>query len=337
MAVLCASVGALAVRWGAVAVSWPQIGGALRSAAAGLPLSAEESIVVQLRLPRVAGGLLTGAALGMSGAAMQGLLRNPLVEPYLMGVASGAVFGAALVLTAAGGEALGAAFGSQAPAQAPRLVPVAAFLGALSAVLASLWLSRTAGGRRSTDMVLAGVVVSSVLMAATTYLMLRDADRVRAVFSWSLGNLSSMGWPQLRLAAPYALVGMVLLGLSGRALNAMQLGEDVAASLGVPVERLKLGIIAAASLSTAAVVSAVGVVGFVGLVVPHVLRRVLGGDYRILLPASALGGGMLLMGADLLARVAVRPAELPVGVVTALIGGPFFLYLLRRGNGHAGA
>ena len=336
MVAACLAAAGLAVRWGSVPVSWADVAAAVMGGVAGAPLEGAPAIVWELRVPRVLMGLVTGAALGLCGAALQGVFRNPLADPYLMGAASGALFGATVAMVA--GQALPLAFtGLSRPGQFAYMVPIAAFIGALLAVMGAVALARTAGGRRTTDLVLAGVVVSSVLTAATTYLMMRDADRVRAVFSWSLGNLATAGWPQLRAALPGAAIGSVLLLFAGRPLNAMQLGEDVAASLGLPVEPLKLAIVAAASLATASVVSQVGIIGFVGLVVPHMVRRVLGGDYRRLLPGSALGGGLLLVLADLAARVAARPTELPVGVVTTLLGGPFFLYLLKRGDGHASA
>ncbi|MBE3599769.1 MAG: iron ABC transporter permease [Limnochordaceae bacterium] len=329
-----AGAAVLAARWGSIGVTWADVARGVLGGMTGEPLEGRAAIVWQLRVPRVLAGMLAGAALGVSGAALQGLFRNPLADPYLMGVAPGAIFGVAVALSVAGAAAPAFA-GKVAAAQAAAYVPAAAFVGALGAVLAAVVLAHTAGGRRTTDLVLAGVVVGSVLTAATTYLMLRDADRIRSVFAWTLGNLSLVGWPELGAALPYGVAGMLPLLGAGRVLNAMQLGEDVAQSLGIPVQRLKLGLIAAASLATAAVVSQVGVIGFVGLVVPHAVRRLAGSDYRTVLPASALGGAMLLVLADLVARMAARPAELPVGVVTALVGGPFFLYLLRKGHGHA--
>lgn len=334
MVAALAAVAAVALRWGSVPVSWSDVADAVAGGVAGRPLEGPAAIVWQLRVPRVLAGLVAGAALGISGAALQGIFRNPLADPYLMGAASGALFGATVCMAA--GRGLPQAFTGLMPAAGPGyLVPAGAFAGALGAVFAAVVLARASGGRRATDLVLAGVVVGSVLTAATTYLMMRDADRVRAVFSWSLGNLATAGWAQLRLALPGAALGSSLLLLAGRPLDAVQMGEDVAASLGLPIGLLQSGVIAAASLATASVVAQVGIIGFVGLVVPHILRRLVGGGYRRLLPGSALGGALLLALADLGARVAVRPAELPVGVVTTLLGGPFFLYLLRRGRGHA--
>jgi len=179
------------------------------------------------------------------------------------------------------------------------------------------------------------VVVGSVLTGATTYLMLQDADRVRAVFAYTLGNLAFLGWPGVKVLLLFFLLALPPLLLLGRVLNALQLGEEVAKSLGLPLEGLKLFLLLTASLLVAAAVAQAGIIGFVGLITPHLLRRFLGEDYRLLLPASALGGAVLLALADLLARTLTRPAELPVGVVTTLLGGPFFLYLMWRRRGRA--
>jgi len=179
------------------------------------------------------------------------------------------------------------------------------------------------------------VVVGSVLTGATTYLMMQDADRVRAVFAYTLGNLAFVGWPSVKSLLLFLLLALPPLLLLGRVLNALQLGEETARSLGLPLEALKLLLLLSASLLTASAVAQAGIIGFVGLVAPHALRRLLGEDYRLLLPASALGGAVLLAFADLLARTLTRPAELPVGVVTTLLGGPFFLYLMWRRRGWA--
>jgi len=188
---------------------------------------------------------------------------------------------------------------------------------------------------RTGELVLAGVVVGSVLTGLTTYLMMQDADRVRAVFAYTLGNLAFAGWEGVRLLALFFALAFPPLLFLGRVLNALGLGEETARSLGLPLEALKLLLLGAASLLTASAVAQAGIIGFVGLVTPHLLRRLLGEDYRLLLPASALGGGALLALADLLARTLARPAELPVGVVTTLLGGPFFLYLMWRRRGRA--
>nr|WP_246351458.1 iron ABC transporter permease [Deinobacterium chartae] len=281
----------------------------------GQPLLDLEVIVWQLRLPRVAMGLLVGASLAMSGAAYQGLFRNPLADPYLMGVASGGAFGATLAIL------LGLS---------TLLIPPVALVCALISVAVTLMLARRGRALHTTGLVLAGVVVGSILTAASTYLMLRGEDRIREVFAWTLGNLSFAGWKEAGTVLPYALLGFALLLALSRPLNTLQLGEATAHSLGLPVERVKWLTVLAATLSTAAAVSYAGIIGFVGLITPHIVRRLVGADFRLLLPASAIAGGTLLVLADLLARTLTRPAELPVGIVTTLLGGPFFLYLLRR-------
>jgi iron complex transport system permease protein len=268
----------------------------------------------------------------VAGAAFQGLFRNPLADPYLMGSASGAAFAVTLFAALLGG--LSPAFAQHAVFQ--HLPLSATFFGFLGALLATLLTLVLAGGvARTHELVLAGVVVGSVLTGATTYLMMQDADRVRAVFAYTLGNLAFLGWPSVRALALIFLLALPPLLLLGRALNALQLGEETARSLGLPLEALKLTLLLSASLLTAGAVAQAGIIGFVGLVAPHALRRLLGEDYRLLLPASALGGAVLLSLADLLARTLTRPAELPVGVVTTLLGGPFFLYLMWRRRGWA--
>ncbi|WP_279165149.1 FecCD family ABC transporter permease [Thermus scotoductus] len=292
----------------------------------------ENPIVTEMRLPRVLGGMLVGAALGVAGASFQGLFRNPLADPYLMGSAAGAAFAVTLLAAFLGG--LSPAFAQHAVFQSlPLSATLFGFFGALLATLVTLVLA--GGAARTGELVLAGVVVGSVLTGATTYLMLQDADRVRAVFAYTLGNLAFLGWPGVKALLLFFLVAFPPLLLLGRVLNALQLGEDVAKSLGLPLEGLKLLLLLAASLLVAAAVAQAGIIGFVGLITPHLLRRLLGEDYRLLLPASALGGAVLLTLADLLARTLTRPAELPVGVVTTLLGGPFFLYLMWRRRGRA--
>ncbi|MFN4071473.1 MAG: FecCD family ABC transporter permease [Thermus caldifontis] len=292
----------------------------------------ENPIVTEMRLPRVLGGMLVGAALAVAGASFQGLFRNPLADPYLMGSAAGAAFAVTLLASLLGG--LAPAFAQHAIFQSlPLSATLFGFLGALLATLLTLVLA--GGAARTGELVLAGVVVGSVLTGATTYLMMQDADRVRAVFAYTLGNLAFMGWPGVKALALFFLLALPPLLPLGRVLNALQLGEEVAKSLGLPLEGLKLLLLLAASLLVAAAVAQAGIIGFVGLITPHLLRRFLGEDYRLLLPASALGGAALLALADLLARTLTRPAELPVGVVTTLLGGPFFLYLMWRRRGRA--
>jgi iron complex transport system permease protein len=305
---------------------------ALRAGLAGRggQLTGALAIVWNLRVPRAIMAALVGACLGGSGAAMQGIFVNPLADPYLLGAASGASLGATLALTAADG--LASAFMDQpfVPGASASLVPVAAFAGALLAVGLTMTLARRRGRTDAVTLLLSGVVVSGVLIALTTYLMLRDADRLRAVISWTLGSFTWASWGDVAAATPYAVAGLGVLLALARGLDALQLGEDTASTLAPRLGWLRIAVIAAASLATAAAVAFVGVIGFVGLVAPHVMRRLGTPDHRTLIPASALAGAALLVLADLAARTLTRPAELPVGVVTTLLGGPFFLWLLRR-------
>ncbi|AWN24497.1 iron ABC transporter permease [Deinococcus irradiatisoli] len=305
----------LAVGLGSVPIAPADTLRAIGHGLSGAELSGSDVIVWQLRLPRVVLGLLVGAALAVSGGAFQGVFRNPLADPYLMGVASGAGLGATLVIALG----LGSLF-----------VPPLTLLGALLSVAVALTIAREGRRLPPARLILAGVVVGSILTALTTFLLLQNEDRVRQVFAFTLGNLAFAGWPQVIRLTPYVLIGGGVLLLLSRALNILQLGDLTARSLGLPVERLRLLVIVAASLCTAGAVSYAGIIGFVGLVTPHLVRRLWSGDYRVLLPISALSGGTLLVLSDLLARTLTRPAELPVGVVTTLLGGPFFLYLLRR-------
>ncbi len=319
------------VSTGALAIPLSTILSAIAKSLGGraATLDGLESIVWNLRIPRVLTGAVVGAALGTSGAAMQGLFRNSLADPYLLGIASGASFGATLAWLALG--SLGPAF-TERPfvlASTSSWVPLFAFLGALGAVGATLALAGVRP-RSSNSVLLAGIVVGSVLTCLSTYLMLRDADRIRAVFSWTLGNLSFADWHGLGAVLPYATAGMATLAVLARSLDVLQLGDDTAKTLGVRVARVRFGIIAGASLATAASVSFVGLIGFVGLVAPHIMRRVASPLHRTLFVTSGLCGGVLLVLSDLLARTLTRPAELPVGIVTTLLGGPFFLWLLRR-------
>ena len=293
-------------------------------------LEGDEAIVWNLRLPRVLMAALVGASLGCSGGALQGLFRNPLVDPYLLGIAGGATFGATLAMSIGGRLAQPFAEALFAPGGASVLVPLYAFLGSIGAVTLTLLLARAGTKSRATSLLLAGIVVGSILVASTQCLMMRDSDRLHALVSWTLGNLAMTSWADLRWAFPYAVSGMVVLYALARGLDSLQLGEETARTLGVRTRTLRVGVIVGASLATAAAVAFVGAIGFVGLVAPHAMRRIGTPQHRVLLPASALAGAALLVLADLAARTVVRPAELPVGVVTTLLGGPFFLWLLRR-------
>jgi iron complex transport system permease protein len=279
-----------------------------------------EVILFDVRLPHTALVLMTGAALGSSGAAYQGLFRNPLADPYLIGVASGAGLGAVFALTTRWPSTM---FGFYT-------VPIAAFAGSILTVLLVYALARTGRTLPMATLILAGVAISAFTGALTSFLMLRSEDELRRAIAWLLGGSPIAGWEPVLAILPYLAIGLVGLVLSGHTLNILQFGEDQAAQLGLPVERAKNLIIVTASLTTAAAVAFSGIIGFIGLIVPHIVRLLWGEDYRHLVPLSALGGASALLLADLIARVVLAPQTLPVGIVTALIGVPFFLWVLRQ-------
>jgi iron complex transport system permease protein len=286
----------------------------------GLPPTWDD-IVWQVRLPRVLLAGMVGATLALGGATYQGVFRNPLAEPYLIGVASGAALAATILIVS---PVTYASFGSFS------LLPLAAFAGALTAVTMAYLLARSGGGVPATTLILAGVAISAIATSVTSFLMFLDLDDVFSILAWLLGGFNYSGWQRLAWVAPYILPAAVLLLLYGRTLNVLQLGDEQARQLGVDVERTKLLLLGAASLATAAAVSVSGIIGFVGLIVPHAARLLWGPDHRQLLPMSMLLGAAFLVLADLLARTVIQPSELPVGIVTAFCGAPFFLYLLRR-------
>ncbi len=281
---------------------------------------AEDAIIWDVRAPRVLLAGLVGATLAFSGASYQAVFRNPLAEPYVLGVAAGASVGATLIIV----SPLYVAAGMLSP------VPPAAFAGALIAVALAYFLARTSGAVPTTALILSGVTVSSVGTAIVTYLMLKYNERTLEILNWVLGGFNTATWTDAGIALPYALIAAAVILPCARLLNVMQLDEDDARQLGVNVEMLKLAVLAAASLATAAAVSVSGLIGFVGLIVPHSVRMVTGPDYRRVLPLSAFYGASFLILADVAARSIERGYEMPIGVVTALVGAPFFLYLLRR-------
>jgi len=283
----------------------------------------EVAILLELRLPRVVLGLLVGGMLALAGAAYQGVFRNPLADPHLLGVAAGAGLGVTTVI----------AFRStsgDATAELPIGVPVAAFAGALIAV-ALTWLLGAAGGRDRSPatLILAGVAVSSFLAAAQTYVLQRHVDTLREVYSWLLGRLSTAGWHDVLLVLPYAAVTGAIVLSQRRELDVLTVGDEEASGLGLHPQRSRYLLIVAASLGTAAAVSVSGLIGFVGIIVPHTMRLLAGPSYRSILPLSVLFGGAFLAMADLLARTAGGQAEIPIGVVTAFFGAPFFIVILR--------
>ena len=282
----------------------------------------DETILFLIRLPRVIAGALVGAALASAGVLFQGLLRNPMADPYIIGTSAGAAFGATIAMVLPIAVAF-LSFG---------LVPIAAFFGALAAVLLVYNLARVGAKTPIVSMLLAGFAVSAML-AAVMFFMVTLSGRtelLHTVYSFLMGSISVSGWNQIIIVAPLIIGGIVAARLLAFRLNALSLGEEGAAYLGINVEREKLLVLGLGSLLTAAAVSISGLVGFVGLVVPHAVRLVLGPDHRLLLPAAALCGGAFLVLADLFARTILSPREIPLGILTALIGAPFFVYLLRR-------
>lgn len=283
------------------------------------------SILFQIRLPHTALMLLTGAALGGSGAAYQGLFRNPLADPYLIGVASGAGLGAVLALTIRWPYNLLGLY----------TLPVSAFLGATISIAVVYSLARVGRAVPATTLILAGVAFSAFATSLMSFLMLRSNIELRRALTWLLGGAIMSGWPPVLAMLPYELFGLGLLAAFGHALNVLQFGEEQAQQLGLPIERIKLLVILSASIATATAVAFSGIIGFVGLVAPHIARLLWGPDYRYLIPLSILGGSTALLLADMLARVVLAPQTLPVGIVTALAGAPFFLWILRRAKAQA--
>ena len=278
------------------------------------------TILFSIRLPRTILIALVGAALAGSGATYQGLFRNPLADPYLIGVASGAGLGAILAMS----------FRWPYTILGLLTVPLAAFIASLLTVYLVYTFAHIGRTVPTTNLILAGVAVSSFATSITTFLMLRSSGEVRRAISWLLGGVSLVGWDVTLALVPYLVIGMTMLVLTGYSLNLLQFGDDQATQLGLNVRRAKFMIIVAASLVTAAAVSFAGIIGFVGLIVPHVVRIWWGVDYRRLIPLSIIGGASVLLFADILSRIVIAPQELPVGIVTALAGAPFFLWILRR-------
>lgn len=279
----------------------------------------QRTVLWDLRLPRVVLGLLVGSTLAISGAAYQGAFRNPLADPYLLGAAAGAGLGVTVVI-------VGNAEGSLTPVGAP----VAAFVGALAAVALTYLLGSAGSARASTaSLILAGVAVATFLTAAQTYVQQRDQDTVRQVYNWILGRLVTAGWREVLLVLPYVAVSLVVLLAQRRSLDVLAVGDDEATSLGLHARRTRLVIVVAASLGTAAAVAVSGLIAFMGIIVPHTVRLLAGSSNRVVLPLSFLFGGAFLVLTDLLARTLSSPAEIPIGVVTAFLGAPFFVVVLR--------
>ncbi len=283
----------------------------------------DQAIVWQIRLPRVILGGLVGAMLALGGASYQGVFRNPLADPYLLGVAAGAGLGATIAIVSA--------------SRATYLLPIAAFAGGVVAVsLTYLVGVRASGYATSASIILAGVAVAAVFTALQTNIQQQHAADLQPVYSWILGSLSVATWSDVRLIVPYVAVSTVVLLGHRRLLDVLRVGEEEATSLGVDPRRVRLTVVAAATLGTAAAVSVSGLVGFVGIIVPHAVRLTTNASYRVVLPVSLISGASFLILADLGARMLDAPAEIPLGVVTAFIGGPFFIFVLRSRRSRQG-
>lgn len=317
---------ALGLTSGAIEIPYSEVFGILHSA--GDTDRVNTTVVLDLRLPRVLIGLLVGAALACAGTAMQGLFRNPLADPGLVGVASGSALAAVASIVLAQQLRLSI---PGLPQLTAWLTPIASFLGGLAAATLATRLASQDGYTRTATLLMAGLAINAIAGAGIGLLtqLAGDAALREAIF-WLFGSLAKSGWTELAVGGPILLLVLLWLPREARALNALLLGEAEAGHLGVDVERLKRRVTGLIVLAVASSVALAGVIGFVGLVVPHLLRLVLGPDHRALLPATALGGACLLAFADLAARNWLAPAELPVGILTALVGGPFFLALLLR-------
>ncbi len=301
---------------GAVAIPPGQVAGVLWARLTGLPSASPQNAIIiwDLRLPRALLATAMGAGLAAAGAAYQAVFRNPLADPFVIGASGGAALGATLAIVAG-------------------LSPVmpAAFAGAVLAVIAVYLVAQTGGRSSAINLLLAGAALSTLLSSAVTLLMFLTDRNLQEVFAWLMGGLAGRSWSHLRSAAPLILGGVAALWALARPLDALTGGEESAQSLGLNLARARFAIVAAATLTTAAAVAAGGIIGFVGLIVPHAGRRLVGGAHAGLIPVSGLAGGLLVLLADDLARTVAAPIELPVGALMALIGAPFFLWLLKRG------
>ncbi len=311
------------LKWGAYALSW----GELWQAFSASDSSMVQVIVWEIRLPRLLLGLLLGAALAVCGAMMQGLFRNPLADPGLLGIASGSALAAVAVIVLGDSLLLGLTtwLGLYT-------LPIAAFVGGLLTTVLVYWLAQSHSGRTSiATLLLAGIAINAfngALLGLLTYVA--DDQQLRTLTFWSMGSLAQAGWQEVALVAPWLVALLLILPWYAKALNALLLGETEAHYLGFAVERIKTLLLIITALLVGLAVSLTGIIGFIGLVVPHMVRLLLGPDYRALLPASMLLGAWLLTSADLLARLIILPAELPIGLLTAGLGGPFFFWLLWR-------
>jgi iron complex transport system permease protein len=279
----------------------------------------QSAVLWQLRVPRVVLAGLVGGTLSIAGGAYQGVFRNPLADPYLLGVAAGAGLGATMAIIAGFGGLV---------------LPVAAFAGGLGAVLMTYALGRAGGPSRSTgSLILAGVAVASFFTALQTFAQQRATDTIREVFAWILGRLTTVGWDEVLVLVPFTALAIGVILAHRRHLDVLAVGESEASTLGMNTGRVRLTVVVAATLGTAAAVSVSGLIGFVGIIVPHTVRLLTGWSYRVVLPLSFVGGAAFLVLADVAARTVIAPSELPIGIITAFFGAPFFIVVLRRSIG----
>jgi iron complex transport system permease protein len=283
-----------------------------------------DAILWEIRMPRVVLGVLVGSMLSAAGASYQGVFRNPLADPYLLGAGAGAGLGATIAI-------------AYAPSTSGWIVdplPLAAFVGAIGGVALAYILGYTVrSGRTAVTLILAGVAVAAFLTALQTFLQQRDSDTLREVYGWILGSLNTAGWGDVALITPYVVVCLAVVFIGRRLLDILAVGDTEAGTLGIRPGRVRLIFVVFATLGTAAVVSVSGLIGFVGIIVPHTVRLLTSASYRVVVPLSILLGGAFLVVADIIARVAIAPGEIPIGVVTALIGAPFFAVVLRTSKG----
>jgi len=286
----------------------------------GLP-PLQETVVIQVRLPRILAAAIVGSALAVAGAVLQALLRNPMADPYVIGISAGASLGASLAITFGIGFSLMGVLNS---------VPLMAFITALCTVFVVYTIARKGGGVPMLRLLLIGIAVNSFLSAVLSFIEIVKGEALHAIIFWILGSFVVCNWNSVKIALPFTTIGVVLIYAFARDLNIILLGEEQARHLGVDAERLKKNMLACASLITAAAVSVSGIIGFIGLIIPHITRILVGPDHRILIPSSALSGATVLILCDTIARTIIRPAELPVGIITSLLGCPFFIYLLCK-------
>lgn len=329
LSLLLLVVAIYAVGVGPYKLSYGQLFGLVQRWAAGEALNPAEAtalaVIFHIRVARIVLAALVGLGLSLAGAAFQGILLNPLAEPFTLGVAAGAAFGASITLSLGLGGAIWGALG---------LVPLMALVGAVAALALVLALGAMAGGVQHGTLILAGVIVSAFLSSLISLVKFLYADSLSTIVFWIMGSLSARGWSHAFFALPYVLAGSLVLFLYARELNLLTLGDAPAQQLGLAVNRVRLLLLLAASLVTAGAVAVSGIIGFVGLIVPHLARLLVGPDHRRLLPVAALAGAVLLIAADTVARVILPYGqELPVGIITALLGGPFFCYLLKITRG----